>query len=56
MPSSGYLHVCDTFILQATKGAGRQKGPQLPVLQSNHVHQTQDLSRSGGKRQGVCES
>ena len=56
MPSSGYLHVCDTFILQATKGAGRQKGPQLPVLQSNHVHQTQDLSRGGGKRQGVCES
>lgn len=40
MSSSGYLNVCDTLILQATKGAGGKKGPQLPVLQGDHVHQT----------------
>lgn len=39
MPSARYLNIGDAFILQAPQGARGQKGPQLPVLQGDHVHQ-----------------
>lgn len=42
-----YLHICDTFIFQTTQGASGQKGPQLPILQGDHVYQAQDLPGMG---------
>lgn len=39
MTSPRYLDICDTFILQTPKSARGEKGPQLPVLQGDHVHQ-----------------
>lgn len=50
--SPSYLHIRDAFILQAPHGARRQKGPQLPVLQGDHVHQPQDFSEEGEVEDG----